>query len=136
MKKIVILAFISAFFLCLAPAATMAKGNFLDLKNQEGFKNNEVPSALGQTSDPVDVRIMASRIINIALSFLGIIFFILTVYAGFKWMTAAGNEDQVGEAKKLLTRAVIGLIIILASYGISVFVLKNVYEKAGEVKIL
>lgn len=136
MKKIIIFAFISAFFLSLAICPALAQDNFLDLSNQEGFKNNEVPGALGQTGDPVDVRTMASRIINIALSFLGIIFFILTVYAGFKWMTASGNEDQVNEAKKLLTQAVIGLLIVLASYSISVFILKNIFEKSAEVKIL
>lgn len=136
MKKIIIFAFISAFFLSLAVSPALAQNNFLNLSNQEGFKNSEVPRALGQTNDPVDVRTMSSRIINISLSFLGIIFFILTVYAGFKWMTAAGNEDQVGEARKLLTQAVIGLLIILASYSISVFVLKNIFEKSAEVRIL
>ena len=62
------------------------------------------------------------------LGFLGIISVVLILYAGFMWMTAAGNEDKVGQAKKLLVAAVIGLIIILASYSIASFVLDVVYR--------
>lgn len=40
-------------------------------------------------------------------------------------MTAAGNEEQVGKAKKLLTAAIIGLIIVLSAYAISYFVISK-----------
>ncbi|MCD4693869.1 hypothetical protein K8R62_00750 [bacterium] len=56
------------------------------------------------------------------LSFLGIIFIILIIYGGFRWMTARGNEQQVTEAKQSIQRAVIGLIIIIAAYAITFFV--------------
>jgi hypothetical protein len=42
---------------------------------------------------------------------------------GFKWMTAGGNEDKVGEAKKLIVAGIIGLVIILGSFAIATFVL-------------
>jgi hypothetical protein len=44
---------------------------------------------------------------------------------GFKWMTAGGNEDKVGEAKKLITAGIIGLVIILAAFAIATFVLSQ-----------
>jgi hypothetical protein len=63
------------------------------------------------------------KFIGIFLSVLGIIFLILILYAGFLWMTAAGNPDKVDKAKKLITQAVIGLIIILLAFTITNFVI-------------
>jgi cbb3-type cytochrome oxidase subunit 3 len=62
-------------------------------------------------------------LINVFLTLLGIIFLILVLYAGYLWMTAAGNEKNVEKAKDIMIRAVIGLIIILAAYSISSFVI-------------
>ena len=68
------------------------------------------------------------RIIKIILGLLGTIFLVLTVYAGFLWMTAAGNDEQTAKALGILKTAVIGLLIILASYSITYFVLDRVFE--------
>ena len=62
-------------------------------------------------------------VINGVLGLLGIIFLSLTFYAGFLWMTAQGNEDNVTKAKNILTTSIIGLIIIVAAYAITNFVL-------------
>ncbi|MEI7452374.1 MAG: hypothetical protein WCK37_04220 [Candidatus Falkowbacteria bacterium] len=62
------------------------------------------------------------QIIGSILAFIGVIFFILVIYAGFKWMISSGNEKTVGEAKNLLISAVIGLIIVLSAYSITAFV--------------
>lgn len=86
---------------------------------------NEVNTGLGGSLNSTDPRTTAGRIINIALGFLGVIAVILIVYAGFKWMTAAGNEEAVDSAKKLLTAAIIGLIIIFMAWGIATFVLSR-----------
>ena len=68
------------------------------------------------------------KIIRIILGLLGIIFLGLTVYAGALWMTAAGEEEKVTTATGILKMAVIGLIIILASYSLSYFVLDKIFE--------
>ncbi|HTW97013.1 MAG TPA: IPT/TIG domain-containing protein [Candidatus Methylomirabilis sp.] len=78
-----------------------------------------------------DPRLIASRIIQIALGFLGIIAIGLIIYGGFLWMTAAGNEDRVDTAKRVLISAVIGLIIILSAFGIATFVLNNLLQAVG-----
>lgn len=69
----------------------------------------------GKVQDP---RLTVALIIRFALSLLGTIALVLVVYAGFLWMTAGGNEEQVTKSKTLLFQAVIGLAIILMSYGI------------------
>lgn len=61
-------------------------------------------------------------IIKILLTFVGTLFMVLTVVAGFMWMTASGNEDRVKKAIDILKMAVIGLIISIAAFSISVMV--------------
>lgn len=68
------------------------------------------------------------KIIRIVLGLLGTVFLCLTVYAGFLWMTAAGNSEQVEKALGILKTAVIGLVIILASYSITYFVLDSIFK--------
>ena len=70
-----------------------------------------------------DPREIAANVINIILGFLGIIAVILILAGGFKWMIASGNQDKVDEAKKLMAAGAIGLVIILASFGIARFVI-------------
>lgn len=66
------------------------------------------------------------RIIRVVLSIVGVILVIIVVYAGFLWMTAGGNDDQVKKAKSWLTNAVIGLVITLAAYSITAFVIDRI----------
>ncbi|HNQ45163.1 MAG TPA: hypothetical protein PKI58_02355, partial [bacterium] len=54
----------------------------------------------------------------------GTIAVVLILYAGFIWMTAGGKPDNVAKAQKIISAAVIGLIIILASYGLTMFITK------------
>ncbi|MBI5732117.1 MAG: hypothetical protein HY982_02030 [Candidatus Magasanikbacteria bacterium] len=57
------------------------------------------------------------------MGLLGVIFLALIVYAGFLWLTAGGDETKVKDAQKYMKNAVIGLIIVLASLGITAFIL-------------
>lgn len=75
-----------------------------------------------------DPRLIAARIINITLSLLGIIVTVVIVYAGFKWMTAGGNEEEAKSARRILAAAVIGLIIILTAYSVSSWVLSKLAQ--------
>ncbi len=68
-------------------------------------------------------------IINSAIGLLGSIFMLLIVYSGFLWMTAQGNEEQIGKAKKILQNSSIGLLIVILSFLISLFII-NVIIKA------
>lgn len=57
-------------------------------------------------------------IVNMILSLLGVVFIILTIFGGFQWMTAGGNEDQVKKAQDRIKSAVIGLVITLSAYAV------------------
>lgn len=94
----------------------------------ETFGINEVQTGLGGTLDntrtPTEI---ITSIINIALGFLGLIAVGIILLGGFKWMTAAGNEDKTTEAKQLLGAGVIGLVIILAAWALATFVIQQIY---------
>lgn len=78
-----------------------------------------------------DLRITIANIIRTAMGLLGIIAVLIILYGGFKWMTAAGSEDKVGEAKKIITAGIIGLIIIISAYAIASFVVSNLVTATG-----
>ena len=78
-----------------------------------------------------DLPTLIGGIINIALGLLGIILVVLVVYAGFLWMTAAGDKEKVTKAKEIITRAVIGIIIVVAAYAISEYVISAITTAAG-----
>ncbi|MCU0679462.1 MAG: pilin [Planctomycetes bacterium] len=73
-----------------------------------------------------DPREAAISLIKLLMTFLGIIAVVIVLYGGFVWLTAAGNEDRVSTAKKIIVAGVIGLIIILAAFLIVNFVVENV----------
>ena len=127
MKKIIpIFAIISIIFAFSAPFCVLQTnaGGFLDLNEQEGFEGGEISEAFGDDYTQIDVRYFMSNIIKAFLGLLGIIFLVLLVIAGYKYMMAQGNEDQVTEAKKQITQAIIGLVIVMSAYAITVFIIE------------
>jgi branched-subunit amino acid transport protein AzlD len=69
-----------------------------------------------------DLKETVINIIQWVLGLLGLIAVIMILWGGFMWMTAGGNEDKVATAKKIITAAVIGLIVILLAWAIVTFV--------------
>ena len=72
-----------------------------------------------------DVRTTIAKIIRVAMSLLGIVVTLIILYGGFLWMTAGGNDEQVGQAKSWIISGVIGLAIVLSAYAIATFVINN-----------
>lgn len=75
-----------------------------------------------------DLRTTIMLIVNILMGFLGIIAVLIVLFGGFKWMTAQGNEEQVGEAKKMIIAGIVGLAVIFAAYAIASFVIQQLVE--------
>lgn len=107
-----------------------------NLWEQQNMLDGSVATAFGESKDsPTDIRYRIVKIINSILAVLGIITIILIIYAGFRWMTSAGNEDAISSAKSILKNAIIGLVIITFAWSITLFVLrrlnKNYLESEG-----
>jgi TRAP-type C4-dicarboxylate transport system permease small subunit len=114
-------AWLSTLPMLLLPAAAMAQlsGAQSDLST--------VQTAIG-TDATNDLPTLVGNVIAVLLSVLGIIFVILVVYAGFLYLTAAGDDSKVGKAKKLLGQSIVGLVIIVAAYAIADFVIQALVE--------
>ena len=59
------------------------------------------------------------KIVNFALPYLTLAAFVGYVVAGFMYVTAFGNDDQLGKAKKILIWSSLGLILVILSYAIT-----------------
>ncbi len=88
---------------------------------------NQVKGKLGNQ----DLRETAANLINVLLGLLGLIAVVIVLAGGFKWMTAGGNEDKVGEARKMIFSGIIGLAIILSAWAISLFVINQLSTATG-----
>lgn len=67
-------------------------------------------------------------IVNISLTFLGIVFIGLTVYAGFLFLFAQGNKDNISKALSIIKNSVIGLAIVLATYALTSFIFQSLFS--------
>jgi hypothetical protein len=108
-------------------AATLALPATAFAQSNPFISGQTLTSSVGSTaygvSAPQSLTVIIGRIINTALGFLGVVFLFLVLYAGFLWMTAQGEEKQVTKAKDIMKQAVVGLIVIVAGFAISNFVM-------------
>ena len=117
------------FFAATIPVfADSALGGLDDAAGQGYLGNNSDIDGSGIiTSIPGAI----GRIVGVALSFVGLAFFILMIYGGFVWMFARGNDQDVQKAKDIIQSAIIGLIIVLAAYAITMFIGNALTTESG-----
>ncbi len=72
-----------------------------------------------------DLQATVIKIIQFVLGLLGLIAVIMILWGGFMWLTAGGNEERVAKAKKIISAAVIGLIVVLLAWAIVIFVVNT-----------
>ncbi len=80
-----------------------------------GDQPTELSSITGGESS---IRQLALRIVNYFLTFLGLIAVIMVIYGGITYVIAGGEEEKIGEAKKIIMYALVGLVIILLSFAL------------------
>ena len=119
-----LLSFLVLFFIFSGPIPEIQAQSRM---NEQGLYKNQVGmddvKAVYGGRQPEDIRIVATKIIQWALGFLALIFLVLIIFAGFKWMTSGGNEEEVKKAQSLMKNAVIGLIIILVAWSLTYYLI-------------
>ena len=105
MKKIVLVTSFLAFLALPVLAATP-------------YTIEKVDVGLGTA----DLKTTVINIIQWVLGILALVAVVMIIIAGFMWMSAGGNEEKIEKAKKTITAAVIGLIIVLLAWAIVIFV--------------
>lgn len=92
-----------------------------DEKNQETSTSTQIKIEVPDTG-PTDINTIWNNIWNLLFGAAGIVAVIFIIYAGYMYITSAGNTEQMSKAKTQIIAAVIGLIIIIASVAIVEFV--------------
>ncbi len=117
-RYLAIFLFIVSFFFISSPANAQ-----LDVGSETLSENIALSS-----SSPLQT---ASRLINSVMIILGILAVGIVLFAGFMWMTSGGSAEKIDQAKNILKNGVIGLIIILSAWGITIFILNLLAISTG-----
>lgn len=127
-KKVKFIGLSLSFLAVFITVGFFLPANFALAQN---FGINEVNTGINGALSAADPRIIIGRIIQWALGFLGVIAVALIMYAGFLWMTSAGEEERISKAKGILKDALIGLIIVLSAWGITTFIISRLMGAVG-----
>ncbi len=119
----------AASTLLALPGMALAQTSpFETAKTQVGAVGTTAGVGSAATASLPDV---VGRVINVVLGFIGILLLIYILYAGFLWMTAGGEDKKVEQAKTMIKNSIIGLLIIIAAFAITNFVLGSLLNVAG-----
>ena len=136
MKKGVLKIFFIAFILmAILTPLVLFQGqggfdNFVLAENpaKTGLDNTAGGLGLSNAGDPISIT---ANIVKFILGFLGLVFILLLMYGGFIRMTAQGSPEKIKSSTGIITSAIIGVFIILASYIITVFVIDQIDQQVG-----
>lgn len=108
-KKIIILTCLLSFLIFSAAiAAEPAMKTSIKLQVK-------IPGLEGTITGP-QIGVYINAIYNFAVGAVGILAVVMIMWAGFLWMTARGNAEQVSKAKGYMSGAMIGLVLALGAY--------------------
>jgi amino acid transporter len=74
------------------------------------------------------IPVFIGTLVNALLGIFGAIFLMLIIWGGVQYMFAQGDTEKVKKAQQTLKNAILGMLIVAASYAIASYVL----EKVGE----
>ncbi len=93
------------------------------------ISEGDVPSSIaGATGGEGSFRVLILNVVNFFLLFLGLIAVIMIIYGGVTYVTAAGNQESIDKAKKIIMYAIVGIIIVLISFAL----VRTVISGAGQ----
>ena len=90
------------------------------------FGLEDTANASGLSGYGNNIPVMIGNILGSVLGLVAVIFFALMLYGGVLWMTARGDDSQTKKATGTITAAIVGIMIILASYAITSFVFNSI----------
>ncbi len=91
-----------------------------------------VGEGLGKEEEEPQLVNQIGLIINFFISILGVLFMMQAIWAGYTWMTAHGNEEKLGQAKRALRSSIIGFIITMSAYALSITVVSRISSIASQ----
>ncbi|PIR02873.1 MAG: hypothetical protein COV60_03270 [Candidatus Magasanikbacteria bacterium CG11_big_fil_rev_8_21_14_0_20_43_7] len=71
------------------------------------------------------LTVLIGNVIGTGLSLVSVVFFILMIFFGFKWMLDRGKGEDAKQALDGIIAAIIGIVIVLAAYAITTFIFNS-----------
>jgi hypothetical protein len=65
-------------------------------------------------------------VIQVLLILSAVVAILFIIIGGFRYMTSSGNQEQADKGKKMITSAIIGLVIVILSYTIVSILIRTV----------
>jgi len=119
----------SLLFFVVLIVFTFGMMNFCFAESQaqtKALEGLETSGASMKSTGAVNVLTIISKAISFLITILGVYFLVSLVRAGFMWMTAGGEVEDVTKAKKIIFSSAIGMIICIGAYSISSYVVGSV----------
>lgn len=80
--------------------------------------------------EKTDVQSFFSKLVTLALGVSGLVFLAFMIYAGFKWMTARGNEEDITKARNTIIASIIGIALLVGAFAITNFINEQLINRA------
>jgi len=93
--------------------------------------NTSLPANVQSMSPATGLAFYISILWRSVVTLGGVAFIIFLIWGGIEWLTAGGDKGRVETAQKMISNAVIGLIVLIASYAIALF-----FQNALKINIL
>lgn len=124
-RKLILITFFSILTV-FVPVDSIQAGSL------ENTVTNQMQAASGRGEETVPPQVFIARIIKVVLGLVGTVFLVLLLMSGYWLVTSRGRSEQIKKARKTALRAVVGLIIIIMSYSVTLFVTEGIQQAALE----
>ncbi|MGC1176498.1 MAG: hypothetical protein WA843_00345 [Candidatus Saccharimonadales bacterium] len=111
-------------------AASCSGGGFLGFHTWYEYLPGTTSNGLcsPQLTSLNDVWLVVAAIIEIMLRVAAIVAVIFVIYGGFSYITSQGEPEKTGQAKSMLTNALVGLAIAVMAAAIVSFIAKSIHN--------
>lgn len=111
-KKILMMLVLTVFISMITPAPTFAQtANWQSEGSVCVYKGSDVATIQG-------LQCLIGNILMVFVTLIGIIGFVMMIFAAFRMMISGGDSKGMDSARKTMTYAVIGLVVALSAYFI------------------
>jgi hypothetical protein len=128
LKKIsqYLIIFIIVFSLILFVKTTLAQGDILPEASRSESRCKGLTATECGDYEVNDFIVLAVNAAQWILGIVGSLTLIMFIYGGIMFLISAGSSDKVAQAKKTITAAVVGLLIVFGSWLIIRFALGTI----------
>ena len=89
-------------------------------QNPDYIKEGDIPTIQG-------IEGIVTSILNVIVPLVGAILLMMLIVGGFQYITSGGEADQATKARKTLTAALLGLLVVLGAW----LIIKLIEEFTG-----